>query len=100
MKISGASTLNIDVDKLRGTEKRVNRRGGLTIPVALRRMLRVYDGDKFAIYALDNGDIYMKRITGHCMKCGKVTLIKPDEQYIYCDECQNNTEVQKSCENT
>lgn len=100
MKIEGAATLKFDTGNLRGAEKKVNRRGGITIPVALRRMMRIYDGDKFAIYALDNGDIYMKRITAHCMNCGKVTVVKQDGQSVYCDECLANLEVKELCENT
>lgn len=88
--------MKIDVDKLRGVERKVNRRGGITIPVALRRMMWINDGDKFSVYALDNGDIYMKRITGRCKKCGKVTIIGQDEQCAYCDSCQTNSEGKES----
>lgn len=88
--------MRIDVDKLRGVERKVNRRGGITIPAALRRMMWINDGDKFSVYALDNGDIYMKRITGHCMKCGKVTVAGQNDQYICCESCQANSEGKES----
>lgn len=99
MKIEGAATLHFDTAHLRGAEKRVNRRGGITIPVALRRMLHIHGSDKFAMYALDNGDIYMKCITAHCMICGKVTVVKQGERYVYCDECLAKQEAEP-CENT
>ena len=68
---------------------RVNSKGGITIPVALRRQLSIKKGD---VYVVDgNADqLRLTRDLQKCIFCGKsendVRLQKLKEQFV-CDKC-------------
>ena len=78
-------------------EKKVNKRGGITIPAHIRRDKDIAPGDKFKIYVLSNGDLHLEKITGRCASCGKVAYYREAEGYFLCDQCRKEMEEESEC---
>ncbi len=68
---------------------RVNSKGGITIPVALRRQLSIKKGDVYTVGGKAD-QLELTRDLQKCVFCGKsendVRLQKLKEQFV-CDKC-------------
>ena len=73
-------------------EKKVNRRGGLTIPAAIRRSSNLEGGDKFIVHSLAGGDLYLERLTGRCTSCGAPAYQRTESGHFICDSCKQEME--------
>lgn len=67
-------------------ERKLNKRGGLTIPAEIRRYMDLEGGDKFMVKQLLTGDILLERITGPCWVCGENKGLRYSGRYL-CPEC-------------
>lgn len=79
--------LEIDAYVLWLVDKKLNKRGAITIPVSIRRNMELEGGDKFTVYQLSNGDLYLKRLTGRCCMCGKMAYKRTAAGHFLCDSC-------------
>ena len=68
-------------------EKKITKAGAVTIPLHLRRELGITAGDKITVSVTNNGDLLLRRDTGHCVVCGgQKGLIRIHDKFI-CHEC-------------
>lgn len=75
-------------------EKKVNRRGGLTIPAIIRRSSQLEGGDKFIVHSLAGGDLYLERLTGRCASCGTPAYQRTESGSFICDSCKQEMEAE------
>ncbi len=69
-------------------EKKITKAGAVTIPLHLRRELGITAGDKITVSVVGDGDLLLRRNTGHCILCGRqeANLIRIHDKFI-CHEC-------------
>lgn len=68
-------------------ERKINAKGGLTIPTNLRRDLGINGKEKVNLEVQGNGDIVIKRIAGTCVFCGNYENITAYKGRFVCKEC-------------
>jgi len=50
--------------------KKVNKNGGFTLPLEMRRSLNINPGDSFEVTYNSHGNILLKRYAARCILCG------------------------------
>lgn len=68
-------------------EKRLNTKGGLTIPQGMRRDLSIEGKEKVLLVPQDNGDILVKRVEGVCLFCGSYEGLQAYKGRFVCGSC-------------
>lgn len=67
--------------------KKINKAGSVTLPAAMRRELGISHGERFKIFAKNDGIIELKRIQGECIFCkSDHNLIVHAGRYV-CGNC-------------
>jgi len=80
--------INLKTESIWEVEKKVNCRGAITIPAAIRRSMDLAGGDKFQVCLLASGDLLLKRLTGRCAFCGAPAWYKTAAGVFLCDNCK------------
>lgn len=84
--------IEIQAESVWEIEKKVNKRGGITIPAAIRRSMDIEGGDKFKVHSLACGDLYLERLTGRCACCGEWAWNKTAAGCFLCYDCKKEME--------
>lgn len=79
--------IKIETDILVRKERKLNKRGGLTIPAEIRRYMDLEGGDKFMVKQLLTGDILLERLTGTCCVCGEYKGLRQKNGRYICPDC-------------
>lgn len=86
------ANIEIKTESIWEIEKKVNKRGGITIPVAIRRSIDIEGGDKFRVHSLPCGDLYLEKMTGRCAICGNAAYYQTAGGRFLCDPCRKEME--------
>lgn len=71
--------------------KKINRAGGISIPVSLRREYGIEAGTKFNVsVSPSTGNIILKKIEGLCFFCGESDRLTVYKGRHICEECALN----------
>jgi len=69
-----------------GTARRIDQLGRVVVPVELRRLLGIREGDLLDIRAQD-GHIVLDRIEPSCIFCGEVSTLRERHGKHVCSTC-------------
>ena len=74
--------------KSTGLPRRIDHLGRIVIPVELRRVLGIAEGD-YVGFSADGDRIVIEKMEERCTFCGTSSELQPFKGKLVCDDCNN-----------